>query len=756
LVFEFVMNRIFVLFLFFVGSVFPQHLDAQYLYGRLIDAGSSALPGAVLAWSGTSIGAQTDDAGEFAIPLPADTTAKPLRLVAIYSGIRDTFLLDDCSVYWELALSVAIQMQEVTVRDEVTGAYISVLQPIKTEVINRGELRKAACCDLAGCFETQSTVQPTTTNILTNARELRILGLSGVYNQILVDGLPTIQGLTYTYGTGTIPGSMIENIWVVKGANSVLQGYEGMVGQITVFPREGGIAEPYTADVLVNSFGEKHLDAAVSTKKKNWNNYLTLHASLPGGKWDRDDDTFLDLPLLTRYSVYNKWRYRKENENGWSAFIGARLVNEERIGGQETFDPDTDEGTTAAYGQIVRFLQPEIFTKTGFRFDANRKISLLASFVAQDQNSWFGLTQYDAMQRHAYANLQYELFWGKNKLHDLKTGLSYRHLQLNEDIAFSAADTIGRTYDGAYRRQERIPGIFAENTFHFKDERWIWIAGVRADRHNDFGWRVTPRTMLRFNPTPNLDLRASIGSGWRTVQLFPENIGLLVGSRNIIFTETIRPEQAWNAGINATQRFAIGKTRLTATADLYHTRFQNQFFPDFDSDPNKAIIANYTGKSVSNGVQLELSAAWSRRLELRAAYNFLDVFREQQGGKFLLPFNPRHRVLGVATFRTPGERWQFDTNWHWYGRQRLPDTRKNPENLRRPDYSEAYTLAGVQVRHVRKRFEFFAGCENVLDFRQIRPIVGWEQPFAPGFDPSFAWGPTRGREFYVGVNFRMR
>lgn len=750
------MNRIFVLFLFFVGSVFPQHLDAQYLYGRLIDAGSSALPGAVLAWSGTSIGAQTDDAGEFAIPLPADTTAKPLRLVAIYSGIRDTFLLDDCSVYWELALSVAIQMQEVTVRDEVTGAYISVLQPIKTEVINRGELRKAACCDLAGCFETQSTVQPTTTNILTNARELRILGLSGVYNQILVDGLPTIQGLTYTYGTGTIPGSMIENIWVVKGANSVLQGYEGMVGQITVFPREGGIAEPYTADVLVNSFGEKHLDAAVSTKKKNWNNYLTLHASLPGGKWDRDDDTFLDLPLLTRYSVYNKWRYRKENENGWSAFIGARLVNEERIGGQETFDPDTDEGTTAAYGQIVRFLQPEIFTKTGFRFDANRKISLLASFVAQDQNSWFGLTQYDAMQRHAYANLQYELFWGKNKLHDLKTGLSYRHLQLNEDIAFSAADTIGRTYDGAYRRQERIPGIFAENTFHFKDERWIWIAGVRADRHNDFGWRVTPRTMLRFNPTPNLDLRASIGSGWRTVQLFPENIGLLVGSRNIIFTETIRPEQAWNAGINATQRFAIGKTRLTATADVYHTRFQNQFFPDFDSDPNKAIIANYTGKSVSNGVQLELSAAWSRRLELRAAYNFLDVFREQQGGKFLLPFNPRHRVLGVATFRTPGERWQFDTNWHWYGRQRLPDTRKNPENLRRPDYSEAYTLAGVQVRHVRKRFEFFAGCENVLDFRQIRPIVGWEQPFAPGFDPSFAWGPTRGREFYAGVNFRMR
>ena len=121
----------------------------------------------------------------------------------------------------------------------------------------------------------------------------------------------------------------------------------------------------------------------------------------------------------------------------------------------------------------------------------------------------------------------------------------------------------------------------------------------------------------------------------------------------------------------------------------------------------------------------------------------------------LLPFNPRHKVLAVATFRTPGERWQFDANLHWYGRQRLPDTRSNPEYLQRPDYSNAYTVAGVQVRRALKRIEFFAGCENLFDFRQLRPILGWEQPFARGFDPSFAWGPTRGREFYAGCNFKL-
>lgn len=741
---------------FLIALFIVQNLNAQTFYGQITDVKAVPLPGATVVWTGTTIGARTDENGEFTLPYPPDPTLLPQRVSAIFGGARDTFLVDDLVSYWTLAMSATVTLQEVTVRDEVTGAFVSALQPIKTEIINRAELRKAACCDLAGCFETQSTVQPTTTNILTNAKELRILGLSGVYNQILVDGLPTIQGLTYTYGTGTIPGSMLENIWVVKGANSVLQGYEGMVGQITVFPREGGIAEPLTADVLVNSFGEKHLNAAFAVKKSKWTNYLALHTSQPGGKWDRDDDTFLDLPLLTRYSAYNKWRYRKENENGLSAFIGTRYVHEKRIGGQENFNPKTDEGTTRAYGQTVQFQQPEIFSKTGWRFDANNKISLLTSWVAQNQSSWFGLTQYDAKQRHAYANLQYELFWGKNKAQELKTGISFRHFVLQETIGFSPFDTLGRHFAGNYRREENIPGFFAENTFHFQDDRWVWVAGIRADGHNAFGWYATPRTMLRFNPNPNLDLRGSLGTGWRTVNLFPENIALLVGSRDIVFAEALRPERAWNAGLNATRRFKIGKMNMTATADFYHTRFQNQFFPDYDSDPNKAIIANFIGESRSNGLQLELSAALNRRLELRAAYNFLDVFRKTNGVKVLLPFNPRHKVLGVATFRTPGERWQFDANLHWYGKQRLPDTRLNPDDLRLPDRSNAYAVAGVQIRRALSRFDLFAGCENLFDFRQQRPILGWERPFARGFDPSFAWGPTRGREFYVGFNFKIK
>jgi outer membrane receptor for ferrienterochelin and colicins len=580
--------------------------------------------------------------------------------------------------------------------------------------------------------------------------------LSGVYNQILVDGLPVIQGLTYTYGTGTIPGSMLEQIWVVKGANSVLQGFEPMVGQITIFPREGGTAEPYTADVLVNSFGEKHLNAATAIKKKQWTNYLALHASLPGGKWDRDDDGFRDLPKLTRYSFYNKLRFRKENELGWSAFAAVRFIDEERIGGQTAFDAKTEAGTTRAYGQIVQFRQPEFLSKSGYRLNENNKISLLASYTGQNQDSWFGLTHYQAQQRAAYANLQYELFWGKAKAHELKAGMSMRHFVLDETIAFAAADTLKRSYAGNYLRKENTPGLFAEQVLHLDGDRWVVVTGIRADQHQDFGWRVVPRALLRFTPNPSIDLRINVGTGWRTVQLFPENIGLLTGNRDIIFQEELRPEAATNYGMSMTKRWNLKNTKYSVSGDLYHTRFSNQFFPDYDTDASKAFIANYTGKSVSNAAQLEGSFAWKRLVEVRAAYSFIDVYRGSGAEKRVLPFNPKHKLLGVLTYRTPGERWQFDANLHYYGQQRLPDTRKNLPALQRPDYADAYTLCSMQARYSWAQFSLFGGCENLFDFRQKRPLLGWEQPFAPGFDPAFAWGPTRGREFYLGMTYRSK
>jgi outer membrane receptor for ferrienterochelin and colicins len=730
--------------------LFPLCLVSQTISGKVHNERKEALIGASVYWLGTNIGVSTDNRGHFEISLK-DISNK--KLIASYVGHYPDTVEIGIQSFVEFNLRESQTLNEVVIQEQQSGVIISDQNPIKVEQITQTELGKSACCDLAGCFDTQTTVQPQTTNVITNSKELRILGLSGVYNQVLVDGFPMIQGLSYTYGISSIPGSLVDNIYVSKGANSVLQGYESISGQINVETKDPDQTERLLLNAYMNSFMEKHVNANYAFKHGKWSNLTAFHMVQPANRVDRDDDNFLDLPLLTRYMIINKWKYGNESEKGWNSRIGVRFLNEERNGGQNEFNNDKDLGSNTVYGQSVRINQPEIWTKTAYRINKANNLVLFASAFHQQQNSYFGTVKYDASQSNFYGNIQYELIYNKS---DLKTGISYRHLNLNENISFTDS-SLGRTYAGNYLRMENIPGIFAENTMRFFENKITWIVGVRGDQHNQFGFQLTPRTLVKYDLAPKTILRANIGTGWRTVNLFSENIGLLVSSRDIIFSEQLQPEKALNYGLNLTQKFETKNNALSGyfSVDFYRTEFQNQIFPDYDSDPTKAIIQNFNGASVSNGFQAELYLKIYRRFELKTGYNFLDVYREIEGIKQLLPFNPRHKILGTFSYKPISNKYHFDMNVHWFGEQRLPDTKSNPVEYQRPDFSEAYALMNAQFTYTWKKFEIYIGCENIFDFRQLQPILSWQDPFSPYFDTSSVWGPTRGREIYAGFRLKL-
>jgi outer membrane receptor for ferrienterochelin and colicins len=731
--------------------LFPFCISAQNISGKVTNDKNEPLAGANVYRPGTTSGVTTGSNGEFEISFSDDSNNK---LVASFVGHKPDTIEITNQTYLTFKLRETQTLEELVVQDQRDGVFISDINPIKTEQITQVELGKAACCDLAGCFETQTTVQPQTTNVITNSKELRILGLSGVYNQVLIDGFPMIQGLTYTYGISSIPGTLVDNIYVSKGANSVLQGYESISGQINVETKEPDNTDRLYLNAYVNSFLEKHLNANYAFKRGKWSNLTAFHTIQPAGKTDRDDDNFLDLPLLTRYMLSNKWKYGNQAEQGWNSQIGLRFFNEERIGGQTFYNADIDKGSSTIYGQSVNINQPEIWTKTGYRINNKHNLVLFASAFHQQQNSYFGTVKYDAQQTNFYGNVQYELNYAK---HGLKTGVSYRYLNLNEAVAFT--DTfLPRTYAGNYQRMENIPGVFAENTMQFFNDKITWITGVRGDHHNQFGFQYTPRTLIKYDLAPKTILRANVGTGWRTVNIFSENIGLLVSSRDIIFAEELQPEKALNYGINLTQKFEMKDNNLSGyfSADFYRTEFQNQIFPDYDTDPTKAIIQNFTGTSVSNGFQAELYLKIYKRFELKTGYNYLDVYREIGETKQILPFNPMHKVLATFSYKPLTDKFHFDVNAHWYGRQRLPDTQSNPIEFQQPDFSLPYTIVNAQFTYSFKQFEVYTGCENIFDFRQRQPINSWQNPFSPYFDTSFVWGPTRGREIYLGLRFKLK
>ena len=737
-------------YVFIVGLLFPFVAFAQSISGTVTNEAGQPLIGASVYWLETTTGTSTNNQGEFQI-LSRENPNK--KLIASFVGFTSDTIEIINQTFVEFKLSDNKTLGEVVVQGQQDGVIISNLNPIKTEQITQTELRKAACCDLAGCFETQSTVQPQTTNVITNSKELRILGLSGVYNQVLIDGFPMIQGLSYTYGISSTPGTLVDNIYVSKGANSVIQGFESISGQINVETKEPDDTDRLLLNVYLNNFMEKHFNANYAFQKGKWSNLTAVHTVQPANKIDRDKDNFLDLPLLTRYLVFNKWKYGNDGDWGWNSRIGVRFLNESRIGGQTFFDAKSDEGNTNVYGQTVNINLPEIWTKTGYRLNDEQSITLFASAYFQDQNSFFGTVRYQANQINFYGNIQYELNY---KDHNLKTGISHRHLNLEENILFTE-NALQRTYAGDYKRLENITGLFAENTMRFFDDKLTWIVGLRGDHHNQFGFNLTPRTLLKYDLKPKTILRANIGTGWRTVNLFSENIGLLVSSRDIIFAEQLEPEKALNYGINITQKFDTKDENLSGyfSADYYRTDFQNQIFPDYDTDPTKAIIQNFEGTSISNGFQAEMYLKIWQRFELKTGYNYLDVYRINGETKQVLPFNPKHKVLTTFGYKPLTNKFHFDMNVHWYGRQRLPNTQSNPIEFQRPDFSEPYTIVNAQFTYSFKKFEIYLGCENIFNFRQNRPIISSQDPFSPYFDTSSVWGPTRGRETYLGVRYRL-
>lgn len=736
--------------LFFIVFLINVSGFSQSIKGTVANSKNELLTGANICWINTNSCTTTNAKGEFNI---TDKDVNIKKIVASFIGyMADTIEIANTNSIIEFKLKEINTLSEVIVKGQRDGVIISDINSIKTEKITQTELQKSACCDLAGCFETQTTVQPQVTNVITNSKELRILGLSGVYNQVLVDGLPMIQGLSYTYGISGIPGTLVDNIYVAKGANSVLQGFESISGQINVETKEPDKTDKLLLNIYMNSFFEKHLNLNYAFKKEKWSNLTAIHSIQAANKTDKDKDNFLDLPLLTRYMIFNKWKYGNESENGLSSMVGMRFLNERRIGGQKSYNPDNQKGSTVTYGQIVNINQPDIWSKTAYKFTDNHKVALYASAFHQNQQSFFGTVKYNAKQTNFYSNLQYELNYSDNN--SFKTGISYRRLYLNENIAFT--DTLlKRNYAGEYIKSENILGIFAENSINLLDNKITWITGIRADNHNKFGTKITPRTLIKYDVIPQTIIRGSIGTGWRTVNLFSENIGLLVSSRNIIFAEELKPEKALNFGLNLTHKFENDVVSGYFSADYYRTNFQNQIFPDYDSNPTQAIIKNFTGTSVSNGFQAELLLKIGKRFELKNGYNYLDVYRKINQEKILLPFNSEHKLLTTFSYKPLSEKFHFDVNIHWFGRQRLPDTKSNPAEFQQPNFSKSYSTINAQFTYSFTKIEVYTGCENIFNFRQNQPIVSWQNPFSPYFDTSYVWGPTRGRELYAGIRFKI-
>ena len=125
------------------------------------------------------------------------------------------------------------QLNEVTVSAHRVGR-VKTKGIGNTEMINATELLRAACCNLGESFTTNPSVDVNYADAATGAQQIKLLGLSGTYVQMLTENVPNYRGAASPFSLGYIPGPWMQSIQVSKGASSVKNGYESITGQINV------------------------------------------------------------------------------------------------------------------------------------------------------------------------------------------------------------------------------------------------------------------------------------------------------------------------------------------------------------------------------------------------------------------------------------------------------------------------------------------------------------------------------------------
>ncbi|MGB1217256.1 MAG: TonB-dependent receptor plug domain-containing protein, partial [Saprospiraceae bacterium] len=339
---------------------------------------------------------------------------------------------------------------------------------------------------------------------------------------------------------------------------------------------------------------------------------------------------------------------------------------------------------------------------------------------------------------------------------NLRVGASFKYLDIDEDISFTA-NPLNKSYAGQYETKEIIPGIFAENTLFLLEDKLTVMTGLRADHLNNIGWKVSPRAMVKYTPITNMDIRASAGYGWHTPKVFSEQARVLSTQRDIHFHGQLKPDEAWNYGLNITQKIEAPNVSTTLAADFYQTRFTNHTMAHYHSIHDAIVFENNTKPAVGNGFQAEATVDLWQWLTLKAAYNYLDIqHTDLEGQKGTMDFITKHRFLSSVSVAPKGKPWHFDISSQWHGKKKLPDTEFYPDNFKQAEYSTPHTIVNMQYTHKWKDFEFYGGMENILNFTQKDPIVSADNPFNPFFDTSFAWGPTRGIEGYVGLRYNLK
>ena len=715
--------------LFFVFAFMVLSAPAQYTITGVVLENQQPLVGATIYHAASKTGTLTNQSGAFVLTLSTDA---PKSIVVSFMGFEPQVIPLHFGRGFTLDLGKIALVPDIILGEVVISGTLKPVSKresaVPVEVYGTAFFETRPNSSIFESLQNINGVRPQLNCNVCNTGDIHINGQEGANTMVLIDGLPSVSGLSTVYGLMGIPQSLIDQLEVIKGPASTIYGSEAIGGVINLITKTPDRSPAFSLESFASGWGESntdfgaryHLgDKSAGLLGVNYFNYTN--------PIDNNGDNFTDLTLQNRISVFNKLDLNSFN-------IATRYLHEERWGGEMNWTP-AFRGGTERYGESIYTTRWEVFGSYTF----SPKAYIQYSFNDHDQNSVYGDTQFLAQQRIGFIQAVLDQNIGTVPL---TLGLAYRYTWYNDNTPATATN-----------EQTHLPGVFLQTTLN-SGPNMQWLLGTRWDYNSRYGSIFTPRLNIKLTRSSSEAFRLGMGSGYRVVNVFTEDHAALTGARDVVFVDALKPERSWNANLNWTKDiYAKQGYVINVDASVFYTYFNNKILPDFDTDPQKIIYDNLKGHALTGGATLNLRGLFPNGIQFNAGATWIDAYTKEEGVKKRPYFTEKFTGTYQISYALANLRGTFDVSGNVISPMRLPLQKGNDP---RDPNSPWIHLLNVQYTHSWETFEVFGGLKNILDFTPpANSIAGADNPFGDDFDPTYVYASNQGRHMFLGVRWQL-
>ena len=618
------MKRIFsalVAALCIVLSAEARDTDA-HIHGHIIDKNTGEhLPYMVIVLKGTTIGVTTESTGHYMIRnVPEGRFTVEVSAVGYKTQSYEVDIKKGRSYEVNFVLEEDLVHIDGVIVSATRSETTRKMSPTLVNVVGMDVYNKTNSTTVAQGLAFQPGVRVENNCQNCGFQQVRINGLDGQYTQILIDSRPIFSALAGVYGIEQLPANMVDRVEVMRGGGSALFGSSAIAGTINIITKEPvrNSASVSHTTTSIGGTSAMHNTTDINASIVSEDNKLGIAVfgqNTEKDAWDANGDGFTELSRISGQTI----GFRGYVKTGLYSKVTAEYhhLQEFRRGGDNLHLPPHEAmiAEQTEHGINTGGVKFDVFSK-----DNKHRFNTFASIQHIARDSYYGA----GMDPNAYGKTD-DLTWvgGAQYIYrmaeclfmpsDLTVGLEYNEDYLQDNMW---------GYDRVTDQTVRIVSAYAQN--EWKNSRWGLLIGGRLDKHNLIKKVIfSPRANLRFNPTENINLRASYSYGFRAPQAFDEDLHIdnVGGTVSMIrLADDLQVEKSQSISVSADIYHSWGDWQGNVLVEGFFTDLDDVFALKELGFENGVLIKERHNESGARvfGANLEGKIAWRNVFQLQA------------------------------------------------------------------------------------------------------------------------------------------